>query len=656
MNIENLRKTKSLKAKLLKRILPFVIIGSVVISLQGLLISRESTINTNTKLVTQISKLAGESVKSTIKSNLESLESMANNSVLVNEKISLIEKSKVLKLDSETKGDIEIAYIDYSGQAIFSDGTRRNLRDESFYRLCMTGERYSSDIYSEEGQDVIDYAVPVKNEKGVTLGVLYVKRSANDIKRTVEYLQVLDSGRVYLLNSAKDIIGYGSMLQNDNGMLAIKDRLKNDESGTEQIAINGVEKFVTYGAISGTNLSLIISIDNSEVMSANILARNTSIIISLIVLIVITLSIVIIARQITGQIQSVESVLNSLSKGDFTEKISDDNLSDKTEIGSMYRALSITQESMGNMVKDIATSTNRIDDNSSSLAAVSEEQNSLTENIVKSIEDVASGAANQASNLSDILKELESFSVKVNSMTNSVNEINKSAYLVGNKANDSNLELSNLVSNIDQFNQTFEEFISLTKNMTDEISKVNEMTGIINNIAEQTNLLALNAAIEAARAGEAGKGFAVVAEEVRKLAEESQNSAGVINSMVKSILISTKEIVNNTDLMKKELNNQGNIVNGTIKVFEEISEAVDGIVPQIKNMTDEFHEITRSKEEIITRVENISYVSEEMSATAEEVATSSEELNSASNEVSGAAQNLTELTSTLKLGISKYKC
>ena len=100
MNIENLRKTKSLKAKLLKRILPFVIIGSVVISLQGLLISRESTINTNTKLVTQISKLAGESVKSTIKSNLESLESMANNSVLVNEKISLIEKSKVLPISS----------------------------------------------------------------------------------------------------------------------------------------------------------------------------------------------------------------------------------------------------------------------------------------------------------------------------------------------------------------------------------------------------------------------------------------------------------------------------------------------------------------------------------------------------------------------------
>lgn len=85
----------------------------------------------------------------------------------------------------------------------------------------MTGERYFSDIYSEEGQDVIDYAVPVKNEKGVSIGVLYVKRSANDIEKSVESLQVLDSGRVYLLNSAKDIIGYGSMLQNDNGILAV---------------------------------------------------------------------------------------------------------------------------------------------------------------------------------------------------------------------------------------------------------------------------------------------------------------------------------------------------------------------------------------------------------------------------------------------------
>ena len=69
------------------------------------------------------------------------------------------------------------------------------------------------------------------------------------------------------------------------------------------------------------------------------------------------------------------------------------------------------------------------------------------------------------------------------------------------------------------------------------------MTSIITEIAEQTNLLALNAAIEAARAGDHGKGFAVVAEEVRKLAEQSKNSASEIESMMNTIQEETAKAV-----------------------------------------------------------------------------------------------------------------
>ena len=189
-------------------------------------------------------------------------------------------------------------------------------------------------------------------------------------------------------------------------------------------------------------------------------------------------------------------------------------------------------------------------------------------------------------------------------MTNSVNEINKSASLVGNKASDSNLELSNLVSNIDQFNQTFEEFISLTKNMTDEISKVNEMTGIINNIAEQTNLLALNAAIEAARAGEAGKGFAVVADQIGKLAADSAKSA-----------VNTRDLIDKTLV---EIENGNTITRTTADAFNQIIADMESFAEIAQNTMEKANSQAESLEQIGQGIEQLSGVVQGNAASSEE--------------------------------------
>jgi methyl-accepting chemotaxis protein len=102
-----------------------------------------------------------------------------------------------------------------------------------------------------------------------------------------------------------------------------------------------------------------------------------------------------------------------------------------------------------------------------------------------------------------------------------------------NQAHDASSEIKNLVSSIEEVKHKI-----LTLN--EQTGEVSSILSVIRGIADQTNLLALNAAIEAARAGEQGRGFAVVADEVRTLAQRTQQSTEEINQMIDRLQKSTE--------------------------------------------------------------------------------------------------------------------
>lgn len=114
--------------------------------------------------------------------------------------------------------------------------------------------------------------------------------------------------------------------------------------------------------------------------------------------------------------------------------------------------------------------------------------------------------------------------------------------------------------------------------LSDQTGQIGSISQLVSDLANQTNMLALNAAVEAVRAGEHGKGFSVVAAEIRKLADQSKQSAQKINDLVTDIQHAINSTVMVTDEGTKTVENSVAITQGTADTFSGVAESVNNVV------------------------------------------------------------------------------
>lgn len=186
--------------------------------------------------------------------------------------------------------------------------------------------------------------------------------------------------------------------------------------------------------------------------------------------------------------------------------------------------------------------------------------------------------------------------------------------------------------------------------------KIGEIVVTINAIAGQTDLLALNAAIEAARAGEHGRGFSVVAEEVRKLAEESNQGAEEIASLVEQLKNQAHKAQESIVTGKDAVDQGVAVVHETDVAFTHIINAVEETVQNIDSIMDITTDEVATSEQVIDLINNVAsdaektaHSSEEVSASTEEQAAAQEVLNNLADQVNQTAKKLEVLVANFKL-------
>lgn len=442
----------------------------------------------------------------------------------------------------------------------------------------------------------------------------------------------------------------------------VNDNITHMRSDNYELARVGLSLGTFHFMAAQKDLDEIAAIKNR--LAADLMVHNqttftrTIIILSAILAITIAVAIfitIILKKVIVKPILTVNKQLEEIAdgEGDLTKQLL---VTSKDEVGQLAKSFNRMLNNLRQIIIQVRSSTEQVAASSQQLTASSEQTTKASEHVTTIIQDLADGADKQVTTINENATVMDSVTTMVVEITDKTAAATAAAISTSQKADNGNTSVQSAVTQMDLINHIFEDLGLAVKQLGERSSEVGKISEVISAIADQTNLLALNAAIEAARAGEHGKGFAVVADEVRKLAEQSAQSAQQIANLIVQTQAETTKTTHSMDNAASEVSKGIVIVNEAGDSFADIKQSVDVVADQIQFVSTNVQEIATHIQHVVKSFNYIKEISDSsltetqnISAAAEEQLAAMEEISASSFALSGLAAQLQEITGKFKV-------
>ena len=470
------------------------------------------------------------------------------------------------------------------------------------------------------------------------------------------------TGYGFVLGAKGEYLHHPSLKVTDSILTLENGRFKKDgeaflsgKPAFREFSFGGAEKLLASNPIGKTGWALVVTVSKAELYDEITALNRTSAAISIFGLILLALIIFLVAKSVAGLVSSSTGRLGIMAEGDFSKDIQKSFLSRKDEFGTMAQAFEKLNSNMRAMIKQVSQSAEQVAASSEELTASSQQSADASGSIAASIQQVANGSEKQVAAVNETSAIVQEISATMEEVSATASEMASMSEQTAKAALDGKGSVELAVNQMEAVSVGAKQAQVAAEELKTSSAQIGEIVGLISTIAGQTNLLALNAAIEAARAGEQGRGFAVVAEEVRKLAEQSEQAAHQIKTLVSSNHTSIGNVVGAIEIAGRELGKGVELVNVAGTNFGEINNKIRQVTEQVKIIAKAINEAAVGSQRIVSSIKDVESISRDIAAETQTVSAATEEQSASMQEIAASSQALAKLATDLQSAVAKFR-